>query len=250
MKWWSMMGMRLRLSRRIISFMTPASRFRAGNAGGLLRMRHSFTFRNSGPLDMRIGPDAPTTAGEIVNNASERDLSKILAEGGVRAGRKEICRAILRSRPIENTAQLAQIIREALLPVVRKERKKGAEKSRADLATVPFQAIRIGVNREFEAIKQLCDAIPQILAPGGKLAIITFHSLEDQLVTSALRRHGRDEMVPRRGIILKQAIGKLHTPQAITPSEAEIEQNSRARSARLRLFERFTAADQRITEEG
>ncbi|MCL4133303.1 UNVERIFIED_CONTAM: hypothetical protein GTU68_050150 [Idotea baltica] len=172
-----------------------------------------FSFRNDAPIDMRMDTTQALSAKEVVNDYEPIELKRVLQRGGLGADSLKVARSIVDNRPIETTGQLANICSEAL-------RQFAPQKGRSP-ATVVFQAIRIEVNDEFGEIERFLDEVPSCLAPGGKLAVISFHSSEDKLVASRMRSWARRELL---------------TSNAIIPSEEEIKRNPRSRSARLRIF--------------
>jgi len=179
-----------------------------------------FSFRRDEPLDMRMDTTAGPTAAEALRSVDEAALADLIYELGEERHSRRIARAIVRARgerAIETTGQLADIVRRAIP-------RKGY--SRIDPATRTFQAIRIWVNRELDGLDGFLAAAAKRLAPGGRLAVITFHSLEDRIVKHTLRAI--------------QAEGTLHvlTKRPLVPSEAEVARNPRARSAKLRAAER------------
>jgi len=176
-----------------------------------------FSFQADGPLDMRMNPMSEPTAEQVVNQFDERELADLIYEFGEERRSRRIARAIVRSRPILTTAQLAAVISTAARPM---------KHERIHPATRTFQALRIFVNRELDDLQKLLEAAPQLLKPGGRLVVISFHSLEDRRV--------KDEM--REGA--KAGRYKLLTKKPVTPSEGEIALNPRARSAKLRAAER------------
>jgi 16S rRNA (cytosine1402-N4)-methyltransferase len=178
-----------------------------------------FSFQAEGPLDMRMNPMSEPTAEQVVNQFDERELADLIYEFGEERRSRRIARAIVRSRPILTTAQLAAVISTAARPMNQAER-------RIHPATRTFQALRIFVNRELDDLRKLLEAAPQLLKPGGRLVVISFHSLEDRIVKDAMRE----------GAKLGQY--KLLTKKPVTPSEEEIALNPRARSAKLRAAER------------
>ena len=139
-----------------------------------------FSFQAEGPLDMRMNPQAERTAEQVVNQVDEVTLANLIYEFGEERRSRRIARAIVRSRPIRTTAQLADVISAAARPMNQAERK-------IHPATRTFQALRIFVNDELKDLQALLDAAPQVLKPGGRLVIISFHSLEDRIVKDALR---------------------------------------------------------------
>jgi 16S rRNA (cytosine1402-N4)-methyltransferase len=177
-----------------------------------------FSFQAEGPLDMRMDPQAELTAGQVVNQFDERELADLIYEFGEERRSRRIARAIVRSRPIRTTAELAEIVSAAARPM---------KHQRIHPATRTFQALRIFVNRELDDLRKLLSAAPQVLKPGGRLVIISFHSLEDRIVKDAMRE----------GAKLGQY--KLLTKKPVTPSEEESDRNPRARSAKLRAAERI-----------
>jgi 16S rRNA (cytosine1402-N4)-methyltransferase len=178
-----------------------------------------FSFQAEGPLDMRMNPQSELTADQVVNQFDERELADLIYEFGEERRSRRIARAIVRSRPIRSTAHLAAIVSAAARPMNQAER-------RIHPATLTFQALRIFVNRELDDLRQLLEAAPQLLNPGGRLVIISFHSLDDRIVKDAMREGAR------------QGQYKLLTKKPVTPSEEEIALNPRARSAKLRAAER------------
>jgi len=212
------------------SFSQVATRFEPNSADGLLadlglssmQLRDAargFSFQAEGPLDMRMDPHGELTADQVVNRLDERTLADVIYEFGEERRSRRIARAIVRSRPIRTTAQLAEVISAAARPM------KG---ERIHPATRTFQAIRIFVNRELDDLKALLaeDAAPRVLRPGGRLVVISFHSLEDRIVKDALRDGAR------------AGIYRLLTKKPVTAGEQEIASNPRSRSAKLRAAER------------
>ena len=196
-----------------------------------------FTFRANGPLDMRMDRTAELTADTVVNRYSPGQMASVFRRGGAGGVSPRLADAIMRNRPIRDTAHLAAVCRDAVRSFERRKRGKSAgESGTSDPATVPFQAIRIEVNGEFEAIERFLDHLPNYLSPGGTAAVITFHSLEDQLATRRMRGWSQTISHGRSGLVEREAIGALLTPKAVTASEQEIAANPRARSARLRAF--------------
>ncbi|HKR85071.1 MAG TPA: 16S rRNA (cytosine(1402)-N(4))-methyltransferase RsmH [Terriglobales bacterium] len=176
-----------------------------------------FSFQAEGPLDMRMNPQSELTAEQVVNRFDERELADLIYEFGEERRSRRIARAIVRSRPIRSTAQLAAVVSAAARPM---------KPERIHPATLTFQALRIFVNRELEDLRQLLDGAPQLLKPGGRLVIISFHSLEDRIVKDAMREGAR------------QGRYRLLTKKPLVAREEEIASNSRARSAKLRAVER------------
>ncbi|MGC2696003.1 MAG: 16S rRNA (cytosine(1402)-N(4))-methyltransferase RsmH [Candidatus Angelobacter sp.] len=179
-----------------------------------------FSFQADGPLDMRMDPQGERTADQVVNRMREEDLANVIYEFGEERRSRRIARAIVRARPIRTTAHLAQVISAAL-----RSMKHGAHE-KIHPATKTFQAIRIFVNRELEDLQALMQAAPQVLKPGGRLVVISFHSLEDRIVKDALRDGA------------KAGIYEVLTKKPLTATEEEIDRNPRSRSAKLRAAER------------
>jgi 16S rRNA (cytosine1402-N4)-methyltransferase len=179
-----------------------------------------FSFQAEGPLDMRMDPHAERTAEQVVNHLDERQLADVIYEFGEERRSRRIARAICRSRPIRSTAHLADVISAAARPMNQAER-------RIHPATRTFQALRIFVNRELDDLKALLAAAPEILKPGGRIIVISFHSLEDRIVKDAFREGAMKDMYYR-----------ILTKKPVTASEEESDRNPRARSAKLRAAER------------
>jgi 16S rRNA (cytosine1402-N4)-methyltransferase len=180
-----------------------------------------FSFQAEGSLDMRMDPHNERTAEQVVNHLDERELADVIYEFGEERRSRRIARAIVRSRPIRSTAQLAQIISAAARPMNSAER-------RIHPATRTFQALRIFVNRELDDLKALLEAAPRILKPGGRVVVISFHSLEDRIVKDAFRDGEK-----------KYKHFRMLTKKPVTASEKEQDRNPRARSAKLRAAERI-----------
>jgi 16S rRNA (cytosine1402-N4)-methyltransferase len=191
-----------------------------------------FSFLQDGPLDMRFDPDAVLTAAEIVNSWDEASLADLLYQFGEEKRSRLIAREICRHRPITSTRALAELIEFKLKP---------APGSHIHPATRTFQALRIYVNRELERIEEALPEAVDLLAPGGRLAVIAFHSLEDRIVKNIFRdfsRALRDETHPMAPEI-RPPVVRLITKKPIVPDEAEITQNPRSRSAKLRVVEKL-----------
>ncbi len=191
-----------------------------------------FSFRQDGPLDMRFDPAAPTTAADLVNRLPESELADLIYRYGEERRSRRIARAIVKARPIEGTRHLAEVVRRAI----------GGGKGRIHPATRTFQALRIAVNRELDAVEQVLPLAVEVLAPGGRLAVISFHSLEDRLVKTYFRQESRDCLCPpEQPVCICGHAARLRavTRKAIQASEAEVAANPRARSARLRVAEKI-----------
>jgi 16S rRNA (cytosine1402-N4)-methyltransferase len=190
-----------------------------------------FSFQQDAPLDMRFDPASPTTAADLVNNLPQDELADLIYRNGEERASRRIARAIVKARPLQTTRQLAAVI-ETVLP----------RKGRIHPATQTFQALRIAVNRELERVENVLPQAVAILKPGGRLAIISFHSLEDRIVKEYFRRESRDCICPPRQPVCTcghKATLKEITRKPITPGEAEIAANPRARSAKLRIAEKL-----------
>jgi 16S rRNA (cytosine1402-N4)-methyltransferase len=178
-----------------------------------------FSFQAEGPLDMRMDPHSERTAEQVVNHLDERQLADVIYEFGEERRSRRIARAICRSRPIRTTAQLADVISAAARPM---------KPERIHPATRTFQALRIFVNRELDDLKALLAAAPQMLKPGGRIVVISFHSLEDRIVKDAFRQGANQDMLYR-----------ILTKKPVMASPEESDRNPRARSAKLRAAERI-----------
>lgn len=190
-----------------------------------------FSFLADGPLDMRFDPSNPLTAAEIVNTWPEVELVDILFRYGEEPAARHIARAIIRARPVGGTRELAAVIEKAL-----------GRRGPHHPATQTFQALRIAVNSELEAVEKVLPMAVQALGVGGRLAVISFHSLEDRLVKEYFRREGKDCLCPPRQPLCTcghKANIKEITRRPITPTEQETSQNPRARSAKLRVAEKL-----------
>ena len=193
-----------------------------------------FSYHQDGPLDMRMDRSDGESAAEILAWIKEDDLAYILRKYGEETHAGRIARAIVRERKlraIETTGQLAEIISKAV-PASARRKKHPARRS--------FQAIRIAVNREFEEIEALLEQIPVLMSSGGRVVIISFHSLEDRLIKQTFAKWEDPCECPREFPICvcgKKALGKRPYRKVIEASVEEVEENSRARSAKLRVFE-------------
>jgi 16S rRNA (cytosine1402-N4)-methyltransferase len=193
-----------------------------------------FSFQVDAPLDMRFSPENPVQAVDLVNDLPERELADLLFKYGEEKRSRAIARAVVRSRPIYTTRELAQVVENAL--------GRPARGSRLHPATLTFQALRIAVNQELESIEAVLPQAVTALAPGGRLAVISFHSLEDRLVKTFFRRESQDCLCPPRQPVCTcghQAVITEINRRPIQPGPEEVEQNPRARSARLRVAERL-----------
>ncbi|HTR26271.1 MAG TPA: 16S rRNA (cytosine(1402)-N(4))-methyltransferase RsmH [Terriglobales bacterium] len=179
-----------------------------------------FSFQADGPLDMRMNPLSGRTAEQVVNHLDERELADVIYEFGEERRSRRIARALVRARPILTTKQLVDVISAAARPMNKAER-------RIHPATRTFQALRIFVNRELDDLKALLEAAPRVLKPGGRLVVISFHSLEDRIVKDAMRDGA------------KQGQYRLLTKKPVTAAEEEIASNARSRSAKMRAAEKL-----------
>lgn len=195
-----------------------------------------FSYREDAPLDMRMDRRQKMRARDIVNDYEERELYRVIRDYGEDKFAKNIAKHIVAARqkaPIETTGQLTEIIR-ASIPM-KFQKKSGHPAKRT------FQAIRIELNQELEVLKNSLDAMIDLLNPGGRLCIITFHSLEDRIVKSAFRKNENPCTCPSDFPVCvcgKISKGSIITRKPILPSKEEMEENSRAKSAKLRIFER------------
>jgi 16S rRNA (cytosine1402-N4)-methyltransferase len=191
-----------------------------------------FSFREDAPLDMRMNQTAGQTAADLVNELGQDELAHLIYQYGEERLSRRIARAIVQARPIERTQQLAEVIARAT--------PGGGRRQKIHPATRTFQALRIAVNDELGALERVLPQALKLLKPGGRLAIITFHSLEDRLVKQFFRRESQDCICPPEQLICTcdhQASIKLITKRPITATTTEIDVNPRARSAKLRVVE-------------
>ena len=192
-----------------------------------------FTFRGDAPLDMRMNRSASFTARDLVNGYDEERLAQVLYLYGELKASRRLAAAIVKARPVNTTGELVAIARPMIKPAHEKKE-----------LSMLFQALRIEVNGELNALRKLLDQSLEVLKPGGRLAVITYHSLEDRLVKNFMRTgnvEGQQE---------KDFFGRVNTPwrvvtgKVIVPSEEEVERNSRSRSAKLRVAELTARLDQ------
>jgi len=191
-----------------------------------------FSFMTEGPLDMRFDTTSGPTAADLVNALSAEELADILYRYGEERRSRRIARAIVEARPLHTTEELAAVVSQAV----------GRRRGRIHPATLTFQALRIAVNDELDALEAALPQAVQLLAPGGRLAVISFHSLEDRIVKHFMRRESRDCVCPPKLPICTcdhRATLRVVTRNIIRPTEEEIEANPRSRSARLRIAERL-----------
>ncbi len=195
-----------------------------------------FSFREPGPLDMRMGEDAPTLA-EYLDSVDQAELTRVLRKWGEIRKAHRVSRAILeawRSGTIETTTDLADLVDRSV------PRGAGSgRRTRIHPATLVFQALRIAVNRELEALETAVKAIPEVVRSGGRAVFISFHSLEDRIVKQGFRDLSTDDTPP--GVPIreeeKSTVAKVITSKPVTATDEEIDRNPRARSAKLRAIE-------------
>jgi 16S rRNA (cytosine1402-N4)-methyltransferase len=192
-----------------------------------------FSFQGEGPLDMRYDPSSHTTAADLVNSLSQDELADLLYRFGEERRSRAIARAIVAARPLHSTRELADVVIRA---------GGGRRKARIHPATRTFQALRIAVNDELGVLSSALPEATAILAPGGRLATISFHSLEDRLVKDFFIKESKDCICPPEQPICTcnhRATLRIITRKPITASSGEISTNPRARSAKLRVAERL-----------
>jgi 16S rRNA (cytosine1402-N4)-methyltransferase len=183
--------------------------------------RRGFSFQADGPLDMRMDTRSGPTAEQVVNEMDERELADLIYEYGEERRSRTVARAVVRGRPITTTGQLARVVASVV----------HTTNSPIHPATRTFQALRIYVNRELDEIRALLEAAPDLLKPAGRVAVISFHSLEDRIVKDSLRDGAQ------------RGVWQLLTKKPAVAEEEETYRNPRARSAKLRSAERTTAKD-------
>jgi 16S rRNA (cytosine1402-N4)-methyltransferase len=192
-----------------------------------------FAMLLDGPLDMRFDPEATLSAADIVNHWDERSLADLLYRYGEESQSRRIARYLVQRRPFSTTTDLAAAIERAV---------GGRKGSRIHPATRSFQALRIAVNRELEQLEHVLPQCLQVLAPGGRLAVISFHSLEDRIVKHWMQQEARtfvpDRNLPQGGYERKPALA-IVTRKPIEAGEAETARNPRSRSAKLRIAEKL-----------
>lgn len=197
----------------------------------LSNTKRGFSFQYDAPLDMRFSPTQELTAATIVNTFPEEEIASIIERYGEERRSTEIARSIVQNRPFSTTRQLATVVARAV-----------GMRRKIHPATKTFQALRIAVNQELERLKAALKQAVNILEVGGRLVVISFHSLEDRLVKKFLRRESQDCVCPPQTpacICGHQAILQLITKRVITPSPTEVLANPRSRSAKMRVAERI-----------
>ncbi|HEU5083934.1 MAG TPA: 16S rRNA (cytosine(1402)-N(4))-methyltransferase RsmH [Acidimicrobiales bacterium] len=197
-----------------------------------------FSYRHAGPLDMRMDPSSGRSAGDIVNDADQAEIARILRRFGDERHADRIAKAIVAARPITTTEQLAEVVRDAI--------PAAARRTGGHPATRTFQALRIEVNEELAQLEAVLGDALDLLVPGGRLAVITYHSGEDRIVARRFRDAAADDCICPPGTGACRCGGapsvKLVPRKAITASDDEVAANPRARSARLRVAEQLGAA--------
>ena len=194
-----------------------------------------FSYQQDAPLDMRMNPDRPFSAYDVVNGYDEDELDRVIFTYGEERWARRIAQFIVKEReakPIETTGELVDIIKKAV--------PKGARKDGPHPAKRTFQAIRIEVNGELEVLQRAIDDVAARLAVGGRLCIITFHSLKDRIVKEAFRKQENPCICPPQFPVCvcgKKPLGRVITRKPILPSKEELEENPRSRSAKLRVLE-------------
>ncbi len=200
-------------------------------------VERGFSYREDAPLDMRMDDRSELTAKDIVNGYSEMELYHIIRDYGEDKFAKNIAKHIVRMRnesPIETTFQLTEAIKAAIPAKIRMNTGHPAKKT--------FQAIRIECNKELEVLKNTLNEMVEMLNPGGRICVITFHSLEDRIVKNIFRQSENPCTCPPNFPVCicgKKSLGKVITRKPILPTEEELEDNSRSKSAKLRVFERI-----------
>lgn len=194
-----------------------------------------FSFLHDAPLDMRFGDQNSTTAADLVNSLAENELAEIIWKYGDEKHSRKIARIICQNRPIRTTLELANLIKKAY----------GNQFSHIHPATRTFQAIRIAVNQELQVLESVLPQAINLLKPGGKLAVISFHSLEDRIVKSIFRKESKDCLCPPDQPICTcnhvKSIKEINR-KPIEATQEEISKNPRARSAKLRFVEKLNLA--------
>jgi 16S rRNA (cytosine1402-N4)-methyltransferase len=193
-----------------------------------------FSFSQDGPLDMRLNSSQGQNAADLVNHLPETELADLLWHHGEERHSRRIARAIVAGRPLTTTGQLADLVVQTV-----------GRREKIHPATRTFQALRIAVNDELEALDQALPQARDLLRPGGRVAVIAFHSLEDRLVKRFYQRESRDCLCPPEVLVCvceHQASLRVLTSKPVRPTADEIARNPRSRSARLRVAERLDVA--------
>jgi 16S rRNA (cytosine1402-N4)-methyltransferase len=193
-----------------------------------------FSFSQDGPLDMRLDPTRGPSAADLVNSLSEAELASLLWRYGEERHSRRIARAIVAARPLATTGQLADLVMRTV-----------GQREKIHPATRTFQALRIAINDELDALAQALPQARDLLRPGGRLAVISFHSLEDRLVKHFFQQEARDCICPPEAPVCTcghRATLRVLTRRPVRPGEEEIARNPRSRSAKLRIAERLSVA--------
>jgi len=191
-----------------------------------------FSFLKKAPLDMRFDQSSQYDAQQLVNHLDEKELERIIREYGEERYARKIARTIVKNRPFQTTIELAETIKNA----------SGEKHQRIHPATRTFQALRIAVNKELERIEEGLEKAVSILCSGGRIGVISYHSLEDRIVKQFFNRESRDCICPPEQPVCTcghKAVLEIITKRPITPSKEEIEQNPRSRSAKLRAAKKI-----------
>ena len=194
-----------------------------------------FSFLYEGDLDMRFNPEQTLSAAQIVNEFEESELADVIFEFGEEKQSRRIAAAIVRNRPFKTTTELAKVVSDAV-------RTPKGKYQRIHPATRTFQALRIAVNEELMNVREVLPEALKALKPGGRLAVISFHSLEDRIVKHYFKNAAKDCVCPPEQIMCTcdhRAELKIITKKPITPTEEETELNARSRSAKLRIAEKL-----------
>lgn len=190
-----------------------------------------FSFHQDAPLDMRFDPNASLSAADLVNSLPESELADLLFRYGEERQSRRIARAIVQNRPLASTRQLADLVLKTI-----------GKKERIHPATRTFQALRIAVNGELDSVESVLPIAIGLLRSGGRLAVISFHSLEDRIIKETFRRESTDCLCPPRQPVCTcghtASIRQINR-KPLEASEAEVQENSRARSAKLRIAEKL-----------
>ncbi len=195
-----------------------------------------FSFQHDAPLDMRFSPKQELSATDIINQSSEATLDNIIRSYGEEKNSHQIARYIVRKRPIQTTRELVKVIEQAV----------GGRRGRIHPATKTFQALRIAVNHELENLESALRQATSLLGFGGRLVVISYHSLEDRIVKQFLQQQSRDCICPPEApecVCGHTALLQLVHKRVVTPSSAEVALNPRSRSAKLRVAERIARQD-------
>jgi 16S rRNA (cytosine1402-N4)-methyltransferase len=194
--------------------------------------QRGFSFQVDAPLDMRFDPDNPVQAADLVNMLPEGDIADLLFRYGEEHQSRRVARAIVQARPLETTGQLARVVAGVT----------GSGKKGMHPATRTFQALRIAVNRELEALEEFLPQAVTSLASAGRVAIISFHSLEDRIVKQYFKKESQDCICPPKQPVCTcghKAVVRILTRRPIRPGATEVNANPRSRSARLRVAEKI-----------